>query len=85
MHINSHTTDALIASAGSKATYTGAGAGISAWFLSDTGVALIGILIGLAGLVVNYYFKRREDSRLQAEHDARMSAIIGARHTRGQL
>lgn len=67
--------DATIAAGGSKATYTGAGAATVGWFLSSEFGVLCGIVIGLAGLLVNIYFKRREDKRLQEEHEFRMKEL----------
>ena len=65
-------TDAAIAAAGSKATYTGAGMTISGWFLSSEFAVLIGMLIGVAGFGVNWYYRHKEDARQQAEHERRM-------------
>lgn len=64
--------DATIAAAGSKVTYTGAGTATVGWFLSSEFGVLCGVALGIAGLLVNIYFKRREDRRLQVEHEARM-------------
>ena len=68
----SHTIDATIAAAGSKATYTGAGMTISGWLLSSEFAVLMGIVIGVAGFLVNWYYKHKEDKRQQAEHERRM-------------
>jgi hypothetical protein len=65
-------TDAAIAAAGSKVTYTGAGMTISGWFLSSEFAVLIGMLIGVAGFAVNWYYRHKEDARQQAEHERRM-------------
>ena len=73
------TIDATFAAAGSKATYAGAGASVSGWLLSSEGAAMCGIIIGLLGLIVNFYFKRREDKRLQAEHEIRMAELMRPR------
>ena len=63
---------AASAALASKVTYGGAGMSITGYFLSSEFAVLSGLVIGLAGLAVNVYFKRREDHRQQAEHDARM-------------
>lgn len=73
------TIDAAMAAAGSKATYAGAGASVSSWLFSSEAGVFAGIVIGLAGLAVNFYFKRREDRRLQEEHDARMAGLRDGR------
>lgn len=64
--------DASMAAVGSKATYTGASASILSWFLSSEFGVLMGILIGVVGLGLNWYYKHKEDRRRQAEHDKRM-------------
>lgn len=66
-----HAIDATIAAAGSKATYTGAGMTIGGWFLSSEFAVLAGIFLGLGGLVVNWYYRHKEDRRNQAEHELR--------------
>lgn len=65
-------SDATMAAMGSKATYTGASASVVSWFLSSQFGMLMGILIGLAGLAINWYYKHREDKRRQDEHERRM-------------
>jgi hypothetical protein len=68
-------TDSFFAAAGSKTTQAGAGVATFSWFFSSEFGVFCGIVIGLLGLAVNIYFKRREDRRLQAEHEARMDYI----------
>lgn len=64
--------DAAAASAASKATYAGASLTVSSWLLSSEFGVLVGVLIGLIGLVVNIYFKFRDDRRNAAAHRAEM-------------
>ncbi len=68
----SHTVDATMAALGSKATYTGAGASIMGWMLSSEFGVLIGLLLGVGGFLINWYYKAKEDRRQQREHDRRM-------------
>ncbi|MEN6304212.1 MAG: holin, partial [Armatimonadia bacterium] len=63
-----HTIDATIAAASSKATYTGAGMTIGGWFMSSEFAVLMGIVIGVAGFFVNWYYRHKEDKRQQLEH-----------------
>lgn len=77
MDEKSTTIDAAIAAAGSKATYTGAGTSLLAWMTSSEAGVVIGIVIGVVGLIVNVYFKIREDRRKQEEHETQMRAIRG--------
>lgn len=67
--------EATMAAVGSKATYGGASATVASWFLSSEFGMLMGIFIGVAGLITNFYFKYKEDKRKQAEHDQRMGSL----------
>ena len=68
----SPTVDATLAAIGSKATYTGAGASIVGWLTSSQAGILFGIILGVGGFLVNWYYRAKEDRRQQAEHDRRM-------------
>lgn len=68
-------TDSALASIGSKITYGGALTAFGSFLLSSAGAALIGILGVIIGLVIQWYFKRREDARLEEfkkREDARL-------------
>ena len=74
--------DAAIASTATKVTYTGAGMTISGWFLSSEFAVLMGVVIGVAGFIVNWYYRHKEnlrqqaqDLRSQAEHELRMQQL----------
>ena len=67
-----HATDAILAATGSKATYTGAGMTIGGWFLSSEFAVLAGLVLGVAGFVVNWYYRAKEDKRNQVEHEIRV-------------
>ena len=66
------TVDATMAAIGSKATYTGAGASILGWLMSSQAGILFGIMLGVGGFLVNWYYKHKEDKRQQLEHERRM-------------
>jgi hypothetical protein len=68
--------DVTLAAIGSKATYTGAGATFVGWILSSQFGVLAGVLIGALGLLLNFYFRRRQDAREQQEHEARMRKLV---------
>lgn len=74
-HVAQQTVDATIASAASKTTYGGASLTLGGWLLSSEAAVLFGIVLGLAGFVVNLYFRSRADAREEAEHRARMRAL----------
>lgn len=82
-HATSHAIETTLAATGSKATYTGAGMTIGGWFLSSEFAVLVGMLLGVAGLAVNWYYKHKltklevklkleAAARDRAEHAARM-------------
>ncbi len=64
--------DTAVAAAASKATYGGAGASVVSWFLSSEFGILLGVLLGLGGFIVNWYYKHKQDRREEAEHARRM-------------
>ncbi len=64
--------DATMAAAGSKATYTGATTSVVGWVLSSEFGVLVGLMLGVGGFIINWYYKAKEDRRQQAEHDRRM-------------
>jgi ABC-type transport system involved in cytochrome bd biosynthesis fused ATPase/permease subunit len=64
--------DATIATAASKATYTGAGMTIGGWVLSSEFAVLVGLILGVAGFIVNWYYRHKQDRREQVEHERRM-------------
>lgn len=63
------TFEATVAAAASKVTYTGAGASVLGWLMSSQAGILIGIVLGVGGFLVNWYYKHKEDKRRQAEHE----------------
>lgn len=70
-----HLTDASIAAAASKSTYTGAGLTLTGWLLSSQAAVLVGMILGVAGLIVNIVFKIKQDRREEREHQERMRKI----------
>ncbi len=70
-----HSVDAALAAAGSKATYTGAGASILGWMMSSQAGILFGIVLGVGGFIINWYYRHKEDKRQQAEHERRMRGL----------
>lgn len=65
--------EGTVAAAASKATYLGSGAAVTGWLLSSEFAVLAGLVLGVAGFVVNFYYRRKQDRREQAEHDAKMA------------
>ncbi|MFG0641911.1 holin [Chryseobacterium taeanense] len=89
-----HATSAgAAATMGSKVGWGGLGLGGFGWLLtSEAGVAM-GVLVGIAGFSVSWYYRRKEyqlklaeEARDQAEHEMRMSLMRrgGARDAAGE-
>lgn len=73
--VQQSTFDGAMAAAGSKATYTGATTSIVGWVLSSEFGILLGILLGLGGFAVNWFYRAREDKRQQQAHDQLMKGL----------
>lgn len=71
--IPSHTADATLAAIGSKSTYAGVGTLSVGWFLSSEFGVLTGLVLGISGWLMNFYYSRKRDKREQAEHELRMA------------
>jgi hypothetical protein len=70
-----HITDASIAAAASKTTYTGAGLTITGWLLSSEAAVLVGMIIGVLSLAVNFVFRLREDRRQEKLHQEKLKKL----------
>ena len=68
--------DATMAALGTKATYTGAGVTGLGWFLSSEFFGLVGMLIGVVGLCITWYYKQRADVRHAKEHEIRVQKML---------
>lgn len=62
-----------LADAGHRTAQTGAGTIIISWLTSSQGGVAVGILIGVIGLVIQWYYRRKQDQREEAEHQLRMT------------
>lgn len=75
MSVESHGAtafDTTMAAIGSKATYTGATTSILGCIMSSEFGILVGIVLGVGGFLVNWYYKYKQDKREQELHDQRM-------------
>lgn len=75
-----------VATVASKSTYAGAGTSFLGWLLSSEFTVIFGIVVALAGLGVNWYYKakadrrtaaadRRADDRARVEHELRVARL----------
>lgn len=72
-------SDAAIAAIGSKATTAGAAASVLGWLTASELAALLGVLVAVVGLWLNWHYRARQDMREQlqaarevARHEAAM-------------
>lgn len=64
------TAETATISASTKLTAGGSAVSVAGW-ITDSNIGLIaGILIGLAGLLVNWFYQYRRDRREQERHEA---------------
>jgi hypothetical protein len=73
--------DAAMVSIGTKATYTGATTTTVGWILSSEFGVLAGVMIGVLGLLTNWWFQHRRDMREQADF-ARRERLEELEHQR---
>jgi hypothetical protein len=62
-----------IADAGHTTAQIGGGSAVLAWLTSSQAGVAAGILIGVVGLLVQWYYRRKQDQREEAEHELRMT------------
>ena len=74
-HLTAQAIEESVVSAANKATYTGAGITISGGILLSEIAVILGMVIGVLGLLVNWYYKAKEDKRSAAEHERRMKDL----------
>ncbi len=71
--------EATAAAIGSKVTYAGGGSAVIGWLLSSEFTALAGISLGLAGLLVNWYYRSKADRRAEREMNVCICAACSTR------
>lgn len=64
--------DTIGLAAGKVGTYGGGASALIFGLSASEFAALVGAVVAIAGLVVQWYFNRRRDRREQAEHEARL-------------
>ncbi len=70
-----HTFDAAASAVASKVTGVGSGVTLVSWMTANEIGIWVGILIGLAGLFVNWYFKHKSDKRQTKAHEAYLARL----------
>lgn len=68
-------TAAVISDVASKTTYIGGLGGFFAWLLSIDILPWAGLFVAMAGLIVNWYYRRQENKRAQEIHDLTLKRL----------
>lgn len=82
----SNSVDAVLAATGAKATYGGSATMIGGWWLSNEFAILVGMVVGVAGLLVQWYYRHKltkaeialrqeQNAREREAHEMRMSEL----------
>lgn len=69
-----------LASAGNRATASGAGLTVLGWVTSAQFVSLAGLALALAGVLVNWYYRAKSNRRNEVEHALRMDLLRSKQH-----
>lgn len=64
--------DVTVASVASKATGTGSAVTVVGWLTSSDFGMWAGIVIGVGGLIINWYYRRKTDRREAEAHEMRI-------------
>lgn len=72
--MKTETIEALGA-ASSKVTVAGALTGFWGWLTASGTLGLMGVLIALGGMAVNWYYKREANRRFMLEHELRVARM----------
>ena len=73
-HANA-TAEAAVAYAASKAPATGSVVTVAGWATDSNFGMWAGIVIGVLGLLINTYYKRKSDRRAEEAHQAQMRSL----------
>ena len=68
--------EATVSAIASKFTYGGSSAAVVFGLTANEFAAVLGVMIALAGLAVQWHYKRKADKRENILHDARMAGLI---------
>lgn len=73
-----------VAGAANKASVSGGFAALYGGWTANEFAAFGGLLIAAIGLIVQWYFKRKDDRRKAEEHTARMAVLTRGRDDGGE-
>lgn len=89
----SNNIEPVLAATGTKATYGGTATIFGGWWFSNEFAILVGMIVGVLGLAVQWYYRRKitlaeikmreaQNEREQQEHDLRMVELRAAQFSR---
>lgn len=79
--MRSEAAEAVAASVGTKATYTGSGVAVFAGLTSHDMIAVLGLGVAVAGFLLNWYYRHRADRRTAALDKLREERLRRGMHT----
>ena len=65
----------VMTSTASKSTYAGSAFAVGGWLVSSEAAVFFGVVLGIAGFIVNLIFKWREDARQEAIHKLQVAEL----------
>ena len=77
------TPELIIAAAASKSTWAGVLSMFFGWLVSSNAAIVVGMLVGVAGLLINWHYKR-ENYKLRAAAERREAELDALRKLRLQ-
>ena len=77
------TPELIIAAAASKSTWAGVVSMFFGWLVSSNAAIVVGMLVGVSGLLINWYYKR-ENYKLRAAAERREAELDALRKLRLQ-
>ena len=66
-----------MAETGSRATYVGGAASVFGWMSLNEFAAVGGLVLAVAGFILNWYYKHVADRRAREMHEAEMRRLRG--------
>ncbi len=76
-------TDVAIASVASKTTYMGVGSVGFGWLMTNEAAVVGGLIVGVTGLLINWWYKRKADKREEEMHKLRIKEFTNSIHSLG--
>ena len=73
--MKSEAAELVVASTASKSTYAGAAGMVMGWVASSEAAVILGMVVGVLGLLVNWYYKAKSDRRAESLYKARIERI----------